>query len=138
MFGEGMGQSRQKVHWIPEAHNDFIFAVLGEELGFIGAAVVLILFATLAFAIYRIATLSGDFFVTLVCGGALVWILGQTVLNIGVVTGLVPVVGIPLPFISYGGSSMISLLALTGVLLSCSRHSEKMAARTGRIAPATF
>ncbi|MBG6216078.1 cell division protein FtsW [Arthrobacter sp. CAN_A6] len=127
MFGVGMGQSRQKVHWIPEAHNDFIFAVLGEELGFVGAAVMLILFATLAFAIYRIATLSGELHVTLICGGALVWILAQTVLNISVVTGLVPVVGVPLPFISYGGSSMISLLALTGVLLSCSRHSERTA-----------
>ncbi len=127
MFGVGMGQSRQKVHWIPEAHSDFIFAVLGEELGFVGAAVMLILFATLAFAIYRIAMLSRELHVTLICGGALVWILGQTVINISVVTGLVPVVGVPLPFISYGGSSMISLLALTGVLLSCSRHSERAA-----------
>jgi cell division protein FtsW len=122
MFGVGLGQSRQKVHWIPEAHNDFIFAVLGEELGFAGAALVLILFGTLAFAICRIASLSADPYATGICGAALVWILGQTAVNIAVVTGLVPVVGIPLPFISYGGSSVIALLALTGVLISCSRQ----------------
>lgn len=133
MFGVGLGQSRQKVHWIPEAHNDFIFAVLGEELGFVGAALVLILFATLAFAIYRISTLSEGLYVTCICGAALVWILGQAVLNIGVVSGLVPVVGVPLPFISYGGSSMIAVLALIGVLISCSRHSENSAAINSRV-----
>ncbi len=122
MFGVGLGQSRQKVHWIPEAHNDFIFAVLGEELGFAGAVLVLILFGTLAFAIVRIASLTADPYATAICGAALVWILGQSVVNIAVVSGLVPVVGIPLPFISYGGSSVIALLALTGVLISCSRH----------------
>lgn len=126
LFGVGLGQSRQKVNWIPEAHNDFIFAVLGEELGFLGSALVLILFALLAFSIYRIASLSNDLTITCICGAALVWIIGQSVLNISVVIGLVPVIGIPLPFISYGGSSMVALLAITGLLISCSRHSEKM------------
>jgi cell division protein FtsW len=124
VFGVGLGQSRQKVHWIPEAHNDFIFAVLGEELGLAGAALVLILFATLAVAIVRVARLAGNPYAICLCGSALVWVLGQAVVNIAVVTGLIPVVGIPLPFISYGGSSIIALLALVGVLLSCLRTSE--------------
>ncbi|WP_159618119.1 putative lipid II flippase FtsW [Arthrobacter zhaoguopingii] len=123
VFGVGLGQSRQKVHWIPEAHNDFIFAVLGEELGLAGATLVLILFATLAVAIVRIARLAGNPYAICLCGSALVWVLGQAVVNIAVVTGLIPVVGIPLPFISYGGSSIIALLALVGVLLSCLRTS---------------
>jgi cell division protein FtsW len=142
MFGVGLGQSRQKVHWIPEAHNDFIFAVLGEELGFAGAALVLILFGTLAFAIYRIASLAADPYATGLCGAALVWIMGQAIVNIAVVSGMVPVVGIPLPFISYGGSSVIALLALTGVLVSCSRQplaqaASAAAAAESRVSSAT-
>jgi cell division protein FtsW len=131
VFGVGLGQSRQKVHWIPEAHNDFIFAVLGEELGLAGATLVLILFATLAVAIVRIARLAGNPYAICLCGSALIWVLGQAVVNIAVVTGLIPVVGIPLPFISYGGSSIIALLALVGVLLSCLRTSGTTRAAVG-------
>ncbi|WP_394252031.1 FtsW/RodA/SpoVE family cell cycle protein [Arthrobacter pityocampae] len=103
MFGVGIGQSRLKVNWIPEAHNDFVFAVLGEELGFMGALLVILLFAVLAYSIYRISRLAHDLYTTYVCGGILVWIIGQAVLNIAVVTGMIPVIGVPLPFISYGG-----------------------------------
>ncbi|MEG9248315.1 putative lipid II flippase FtsW [Arthrobacter sp. Soc17.1.1.1] len=128
MFGVGIGQSRLKVNWIPEAHNDFVFAVLGEELGLMGALLVIALFAVLASTIYRISKLSDDLYITYVCGGILVWIIGQAVLNIAVVTGMIPVIGVPLPFISYGGSSMIALLAAVGVLISCSRATDRAAA----------
>ncbi|MDN4609737.1 putative lipid II flippase FtsW [Arthrobacter burdickii] len=125
VFGVGVGQSRQKVNWIPEAHNDFVFAILGEELGLVGALLVIVLFAVLAFSIYRISTLSKDLYVTYVCGGILVWIIGQAILNIAVVTGMIPVIGVPLPFISYGGSSMVAVLAAVGVLISCSRATDQ-------------
>ncbi len=128
MFGVGIGQSRLKVNWIPEAHNDFVFAVLGEELGLVGALLVILLFAVLAYSIYRISKLANDLYTTYVCGGILVWIIGQAVLNIAVVTGMIPVIGVPLPFISYGGSSMIALLAAVGVLISCSRATDRAAA----------
>ena len=125
VFGVGVGQSRQKVNWIPEAHNDFVFAILGEELGLVGALIVIVLFAVLAYSIFRISRLANDLFVTYVCGGILVWIIGQAILNIAVVTGLMPVVGVPLPFISYGGSSMVAVLAAVGVLISCSRATDR-------------
>lgn len=134
VFGVGVGQSRQKVSWIPEAHNDFVFAILGEELGLVGALIVILLFAVLAFSIVRISKLSGDLFTIYVCGGVLVWIVGQAILNIAVVTGMIPVIGVPLPFISYGGSSMVAVLAAVGVLISCSRATDRRAA--GRPAPA--
>ncbi|WP_191931711.1 putative lipid II flippase FtsW [Arthrobacter bussei] len=129
VFGVGVGQSRQKVSWIPEAHNDFVFAILGEELGLVGALIVILLFAVLAYSIVRISKLSGDLFVTYLCGGILVWIVGQAILNIAVVTGMIPVIGVPLPFISYGGSSMVAVLAAVGVLISCSRATDRRAAR---------
>ena len=125
LFGVGVGQSRLKVSWIPEAHNDFVFAVLGEELGLVGALLVVVLFGVLAYSIYRIATLSENLEITYVCGGILVWIIGQAILNIAVVTGVVPVIGVPLPFISYGGSSMVAVLTAIGVLISCSRATDQ-------------
>ncbi|WP_104116607.1 putative lipid II flippase FtsW [Arthrobacter sp. B1805] len=125
VFGVGIGQSRQKVNWIPEAHNDFVFAILGEELGLVGALLVILLFAVLAYSIYRISKRSGDLYVTYVSGAILVWIIGQAILNIAVVTGMIPVIGVPLPFISYGGSSMVAVLAAVGVLISCSRATER-------------
>lgn len=127
VFGVGLGQSRLKVNWIPEAHNDFVFAVLGEELGLMGALLVILLLAVLGYSIYRIARLAKDLYSTYVCGSILVWIIGQAILNIAVVTGMVPVIGVPLPFLSYGGSSMIALLAAVGVLISCSRATDRQA-----------
>jgi cell division protein FtsW len=124
-FGVGLGQSRQKYSWIPEAHNDFIFAIIGEELGLVGTVVVLILFAILGAAIYRVVVAQEDLFHRVLAGTIMVWLLGQATVNMSVVTGLVPVIGVPLPFISYGGSALLMSLCAVGVVLSLAR--EQMA-----------
>jgi cell division protein FtsW len=120
-FGVGLGQSRQKYSWIPEAHNDFIFAIIGEELGLIGTLVVLALFAILGTAIYRVVVAQKDMFHRVLAGTIMVWLLGQATVNMAVVTGLAPVIGIPLPFISYGGSALLMSLCAIGVVLSLAR-----------------
>ena len=120
-FGVGLGQSRQKYSWIPEAHNDFIFAIIGEELGLVGTLVVLVLFAILGTAIYRVVVAQKDMFHRVLAGTIMVWLLGQATVNMAVVTGLAPVVGIPLPFISYGGSALLMSLCAIGVVLSLAR-----------------
>ncbi|TLM81593.1 putative lipid II flippase FtsW [Pseudarthrobacter sp. NamE2] len=125
-FGVGLGQSRQKYSWIPEAHNDFIFAIIGEELGLVGTVVVLILFAILGAAIYRVVVAQEDVFHRVLAGTIMVWLLGQATVNMAVVTGLMPVIGVPLPFISYGGSALLMSLCAVGVVLSLAR--EQMAA----------
>ncbi|GAB5080243.1 putative lipid II flippase FtsW [Arthrobacter sp. AD-310] len=124
-FGVGLGQSRQKYSWIPEAHNDFIFAIIGEELGLVGTVVVLILFAILGAAIYRVVVAQEDVFHRVLAGTIMVWLLGQATVNMAVVTGLMPVIGVPLPFISYGGSALLMSLCAIGVVLSLAR--EQMA-----------
>ncbi|MDJ0353441.1 putative lipid II flippase FtsW [Pseudarthrobacter sp. PH31-O2] len=120
-FGVGLGQSRQKYSWIPEAHNDFIFAIIGEELGLVGTLVVLVLFAILGTAIYRVVAAQTAMFHRVLAGTIMVWLLGQATVNMAVVTGLAPVVGIPLPFISYGGSALLMSLCAIGVVLSLAR-----------------
>lgn len=120
-FGVGLGQSRQKYSWIPEAHNDFIFAIIGEELGLVGTVVVLVLFAILGAAIYRVVVAQEDLFHRVLAGTIMVWLLGQATVNMAVVTGLVPVIGVPLPFISYGGSALLMSLCAIGVVLSLAR-----------------
>jgi len=124
-FGVGLGQSRQKYSWIPEAHNDFIFAIIGEELGLVGTVVVLVLFAILGAAIYRVVVAQEDLFHRVLAGTIMVWLLGQGTVNMAVVTGLMPVIGVPLPFISYGGSALLMSLCAIGVVLSLAR--EQMA-----------
>ena len=120
-FGVGLGQSRQKWSWIPEAHNDFIFAIIGEELGLLGSLVIIALFAVLAFAVFRVIMTRNDPFARVVCGCILTWIIGQAFVNIAMVAGLLPVIGVPLPFISYGGSSLVMVLAAIGIVLSFAR-----------------
>jgi cell division protein FtsW len=120
-FGVGLGQSRQKYSWIPEAHNDFIFAIIGEELGLVGTLVVLVLFAILGTAIYRVVVAQHDIFHRVLAGAIMVWLLGQASVNMAVVTGLAPVIGVPLPFISYGGSALLMSLCAIGVVLSLAR-----------------
>ena len=120
-FGVGVGQSRQKWNWIPEAHNDFIFAIIGEEFGLLGTLVVVLLFGILAVATIRVALRYTDPFVRILMGSILVWLIGQAFVNVGMVTGLLPVIGVPLPFISYGGSALTFTLAAVGVLLSFAR-----------------
>ena len=132
-FGVGLGQSRQKYSWIPEAHNDFIFAIIGEELGLVGTVVVLILFAILGAAIYRVVVAQELIFHRVLAGTIMVWLLGQATVNMSVVTGLMPVIGVPLPFISYGGSALLMSLCAVGVVLSLAREQMAPAIRPKRM-----
>ena len=124
-LGVGLGQSRQKYNWIPEAQNDFIFSVLGEELGLFGTLLVLALFAVLAIAIFRVVVRQKELFPRVLAGTIMAWILGQAALNMAMVTGLLPVIGVPLPFISSGGSALVSCLCAIGVVLSLAREEMK-------------
>ena len=119
IFGEGIGASQQKWGQLPEAHTDFIFAVLGEELGLVGTLLVVGLFFVLAYAGIRVAMRTNDAFVRYATAGIVIWILSQAMINIGMVLGLLPVVGIPLPLISAGGSSLFATLVACGILLNC-------------------
>jgi hypothetical protein len=122
--GLGLGASRQKFFYIPNAHTDGVFAVLGEELGFIGAACVMLLFALLMVRGFRVILRARDNFGALLAAGIVSWIGYQTIINIGGITRSIPLTGIPLPFLSYGGSALATLLAAVGILLSISRHAN--------------
>jgi len=124
IFGVGLGNSKAKWSWLPEAQNDYIFAIIGEELGLIGAVVVLLLFIVLAIALVRIIRGTRDPFARIVTGGVMIWIVGQALVNIAVVLKLLPVLGVPLPLISAGGSALISTLLAVGVVLSFARNIE--------------
>lgn len=121
LFGMGLGMSRQKFFYLPEQHTDFIFAILGEELGFIGVFLVLALFLLFAWRGFRIAMKAPDTFGSLLAAGLTIMTVFQAAINIGVVSGSLPVTGITLPFISYGGSSLLFTLAGVGLLLNISR-----------------
>ena len=122
LLGVGLGKSRQKFLYLPEEHNDFIFAVICEELGFIGASIIILLFAALILRGYWIALHARDRFGSLLVVGVITLVAMQTFLNIGVVTGLLPTTGISLPFFSYGGTAIMIQLAEMGVVLSVSRQ----------------
>jgi len=122
VFGVGLGQGTSKYGWVPNANSDYVFAIIGEELGLIGCLAVLGLFGLLAYTGLRIARRNADPFVRIVAGGATIWICGQAVINIGYVTGLLPVTGIPLPFISAGGTSLLASFFVLGMLVSFARH----------------
>jgi cell division protein FtsW len=122
LFGVGLGQGTSKYGWVPNANTDYVFAVVGEELGLLGCLVVLALFALFTYAGIRIAMRSTDPFVRLVASGSAVWIAGQALINIGYVTALLPVTGIPLPFISNGGTSLVLTCGVLGMLVSFARH----------------
>ncbi|WP_243062886.1 putative lipid II flippase FtsW [Humibacter sp. RRB41] len=121
IFGVGLGNSRSKWNWLPEADSDFIFGVIGEELGLIGGIVVLALFVALAFIFIRIIRSSDDPFVRVTTAAVMVWLVGQALVNIGVVIGLLPPLGVPLPFISHGGTALLSSLFAVGLVLSFTR-----------------
>jgi cell division protein FtsW len=125
LFGVGLGASRQKWMYIPNAHTDFIFSILGEELGLIGALVVLALFAMLIYSGIRVAAGTRDPFGRLLAAGIAGWLGLQTLVNLGTVTGLLPVTGIPLPFVSFGGSSLVVTLAAVGILVNIGRSSAE-------------
>ncbi|KJL45988.1 Lipid II flippase FtsW [Microbacterium hydrocarbonoxydans] len=121
IFGVGLGNSQEKYGWLPAAGNDFIFAIVGEELGLIGCLVVLALFATFAIGVFHIIRKTNDPFIRIAAGGITVWIVGQAIFNIGVVIGLFPVMGVPLPFMSQGGTALLAVLIACGVLLAFAR-----------------
>ncbi len=124
LFGLGLGQSRQKFFYLPEPQTDFIFAILSEELGFIGGSFVILLFSLLLWRGIRIALGAPDLFGSFLAVGIIAMIAIQVMINIGVVIGLMPVTGITLPFLSYGGSSLTLMLLAVGVLLNISRYSR--------------
>ncbi len=121
IFGLGLGNSREKYDWLPAAANDYIFAIVGEELGLIGCAVILALFALFAVGAFHVIRKTDDPFVRIVSGGITVWIVGQALINIGDVLRVFPVLGVPLPFMSQGGTSLLSVLVASGVLLAFAR-----------------
>lgn len=125
LFGAGLGESKQKYLYIPEPHNDFIFSILGEELGFIGCAIVLILFAIFIWRGVLIAMKAPDMFGSLVAVGITALIAIQVIINVAVVTSSMPVTGMPLPFFSYGGTALFVILCEMGILLNISRAGNK-------------
>jgi len=126
VFGVGLGNSKMKWSWIPEVENDFIFAVIGEELGLIGSLVVIGLFALLIASLLRVMFRSQDTFARVATVGVIVWITSQSAVNISVVLGILPVLGVPLPLISAGGSSLIATLAGIGLVLAFERETHRM------------
>jgi cell division protein FtsW len=120
-FGLGLGASREKWGLLSEPHNDFIFAIIGEELGLPGTVAVLLLFAGLTLACYRLVTRTDDFFVRVATAGIMTWIVVQALINIGAVINLLPVIGVPLPLVSSGGSSLVTTMFGLGILLSFAR-----------------
>ncbi|MGV0835379.1 putative lipid II flippase FtsW [Mycolicibacterium thermoresistibile] len=133
-FGEGLGQGTAKWNYLPEAHNDFIFAIIGEELGFIGAMAVLCLFGLFAYTGMRIARRSADPFLRLFTATATMWLLSQVFINVGYVVGLLPVTGLQLPLISAGGTASVTTLFMMGLIANAARHEPEAVAalRAGR------
>jgi cell division protein FtsW len=131
LFGLGLGGGREKWGTLPNAHTDFIFSVVGEELGLVGAVVLLALFFALAWFGLRAATRAPDRFGSLLAVGVTTWVTSQAVINIGAVIGVLPVTGIPLPFISFGGSSLIITMAAVGILLNIATHERSSSSGTG-------
>ena len=124
LLGQGVGGSRQKLFYLPESHTDFIFAVIGEELGFVGAVVFVALFAVLVWRGLRIGLRTPEPFGAYLALGITLLIATQVLVNLGVVTGLLPTKGLPLPFISFGGSALLMTMLSTGVLLNISQHAH--------------
>jgi cell division protein FtsW len=122
LTGLGLGASRQKFGYIPASHTDGIFAILGEELGLLGAVLVIGLFAFLAYRGFRIALAAPDSFGTVLAAGVTCNLIFQAIVNVGVITATLPFTGIPLPFISFGGSSLVVSMASVGLLLAVSRR----------------
>jgi cell division protein FtsW len=140
VHGSGLGASRAKWGFLPYAHTDFIFAIIGEELGLIGSVLVVALFLALAGLGVRTALRADDRFAMLCAAGVTAWLLSQALINIGAVLGMLPITGVPLPFISFGGSSLLVNLAAVGLLLNVARHprarSRPAAVADGRRQPA--
>ncbi len=125
IFGVGLGKSRQKYLFLPEAATDSIFAVIAEEVGFVGALLIILLFIAYIYIGLRIMKNAPDKFSQILSAGIIVWIGGQALLNMGSMVALSPLTGIPLPFFSYGGSSLTTVLSATGILLNISRYESR-------------
>jgi cell division protein FtsW len=134
VFGDGLGQGTAKWNYLPNAHNDFIFAIIGEELGFVGAVALLCLFGLFAYTGMRIARRSADPFLRLLTATATLWVMGQVFINVGYVVGLLPITGLQLPLISAGGTSTATTLLIIGIMANAARHEPEAVAalRTGR------
>lgn len=132
ILGKGLSASQQKWGSLPEAHTDFIFAVLGEELGLVGTLLVLVLFGAVAYAAVRLAINTADPFVRYVAAGVTIWLMAQALINIGMVLALLPVIGIPLPLVSYGGSALVPSLVALGLLVGFARREPEAAAALDR------
>jgi len=124
LFGVGLGRSRQKLYYLPEPQNDFIFAIIGEELGFLGAATVILLFFILIWRGFKTSLTAPDSYGSLLAAGVTAMVAVQALINIGVVTGSIPITGINLPFISAGGSSLFFTMFGMGILMNISRYSR--------------
>lgn len=129
-FGAGLGQSRQKWSYIPESGNDFIFTIVGEELGLAGTLLVMGLFVILGIGMFRVAYNTTDSFVRISTGAIMTWLLGQALMNIAMVTGLLPIIGVPLPFLSAGGSALLMSILAVGVVLSFARQQAQQIQKT--------
>src|SRR5262249_39565582 len=121
-WGRGLGESKQKLFYLPEAHTDFIFAIIGEELGLLGAMLVVALFAVLIWRGFPVGLRSPDAFGGYLALGLTVMLATQTLVNLGAVTGALPTKGLPLPFVSFGGSALLMTMFSAGVLLNISQH----------------
>ena len=134
VFGDGLGQGTAKWNYLPNAHNDFIFAIIGEELGLVGAVGLLALFGLFAYTGMRIARRSADPFLRLLTATATLWVMGQVFINVGYVVGLLPVTGLQLPLISAGGTSTATTLLIIGIMANAARHEPEAVAalRAGR------
>lgn len=122
LFGQGLGQGRQKFNWLPQAHTDTIFAIVGEELGFVGTVAVMVAFGIIAYRGFRIAGRAPNPFAALVAVGITSWICFQALVNIAVATSMIPFTGLTLPFLSYGGTSLYTFMIAVGILLNISKH----------------
>lgn len=134
-WGLGLGGSKEKWLWLPEAHNDFIFAIIGEDLGLPGTLSVLALFGLLGLGLMRLVSTTDDLFVQIATGGVLLWVVGQAIVNIGAVIGMLPVIGVPLPLVSSGGSALVMTMIALGMVLGFARRvpgaPEALTARSG-------
>ena len=126
LFGNGVGNSVQKLGYIPEAYNDMIFSVICEELGVVGATVLIIAFIVLFWKVIRIGYGASDIFGTMLCSGVMLQLSIQVVINVAVVTNSIPSTGIPLPFISYGGTSAMIMMAEMGIVLGVSKREKRL------------
>lgn len=135
IFGAGLGQGRQKFQWLPQAHTDTIFAIVGEELGLIGTLAIVVAFTLIAYRGYKIAGRAPSPFAALVAVGVTTWVCFQALINIAVTSSLIPFTGLTLPFLSYGSSSLIACMIGVGILLNISRHTVPYQAQENRDGP---